>query len=101
ATQNSLNNVVAYHSSDGGATWTNPVLVATEQRHALVAGLRTRSKPSAAVDASGTVYVTWYDCRFRSGCTNNDIVYSSSSDGVTWSAVQRIPLDPRSGTVDH
>ncbi len=101
ATQNLLNTVVAFGSIDGGLSWSDPVVVATEQRHTLVAGLRTRSKPSAAVDAAGNVYVSWYDCRFRVGCTSNDIVYSTSSDGVTWGPVQRIPLDPVSSTIEH
>jgi len=31
----------------------------------------------------------------------NDIVFSSSSDGVTWSPVSRIPIDPVGSGVDH
>jgi hypothetical protein len=43
----------------------------------------------------------WEDCRFRSGCSTNDLVYSTSADGVTWSTVTRIPIDDTSSTVDH
>jgi len=53
------------------------------------------------VDGAGRVYVAWQDCRFRSGCTANDIVYSTSLDGVTWSAVTRVPIDPVTSGVDH
>ena len=60
-----------------------------------------RPLPSAAVDGAGTVWVVWEDCRFRSKCSTNDLVYSTSSDGVTWSAVTRIPIDPTTSTVDH
>src|SRR5205823_2594199 len=64
-------------------------------------GMRTSPLPSAEVDASGKVYVVWQDCRFRAGCSSNDIVISSSSDGKTWSAVSRIPIDTTTSTVDH
>jgi hypothetical protein len=53
------------------------------------------------VDGAGTVWVVWEDCRFRSNCFTNDLVYSTSSDGVNWSAVTRIPIDATSSTVDH
>jgi hypothetical protein len=60
---------------------------------------------SADVDATGRIYVTWYDCRFRhSGpdeCTQNDVVLSTSIDGRRWSPVVRIPIDKRSSSVDH
>jgi hypothetical protein len=45
--------------------------------------------------------VAWEDCRFEPKCTANDIVFSTSSDGVNWSAVQRIPIDPVASGVDH
>ena len=57
--------------------------------------------PSAGIDAAGKVYVIWWDCRFRSGCSSNDIVMSTSTDGKKWSAVSRIPIDPTKSTVDH
>ena len=39
--------------------------------------------------------------RFESGCSANDIVMSTSTDGNTWSAVQRIPIDAVGSSVDH
>ena len=63
--------------------------------------LRTSPLPSAEIDGSGKVYVVWQDCRFRSGCAENDIVMSTSTDGITWTAVVRIPIDPTTSTVDH
>jgi len=45
--------------------------------------------------------VCWADCRFRAGCTSNDLVYSTSTDGLTWSAVTRVPIDATTSTVDH
>jgi hypothetical protein len=43
----------------------------------------------------------WEDCRFRANCSTNDLVYSTSTDGVSWSAVTRIPIDATSSAVDH
>lgn len=57
--------------------------------------------PSAAVDASGKVYAAWWDCRFRKNCSSNDIVLSTSTDGVNWSPAARVPIDPVTSTVDH
>jgi len=45
--------------------------------------------------------VAWEDCRFEPSCSANDIVFSSSSDGLAWNAVKRIPIDPVGSGVDH
>jgi hypothetical protein len=93
--------MASYISSDGGATWSAPVTVATVQFHADAGGIRSGPLPSAAVDGAGTVWIVWEDCRFRAQCTTNDLVYSTSADGVSWSAVTRIPIDDVTSTVDH
>jgi hypothetical protein len=69
--------------------------------HAVDGNLRTSPLPSAEIDAGGTVYVAWEDCRFRQHCSSNDIVFSTSTNGVTWSDTARIPIDPVTSTVDH
>jgi hypothetical protein len=91
----------SFTSSDGGTTWSKPVTISNIQTHTDAGGIRSGPLPSAAVDGAGTVWVVWEDCRFRSKCSTNDLVYSTSSDGVTWSAVTRIPIDPTTSTVDH
>ena len=63
--------------------------------------MRALPLPASAMDAAGTVYVVWHDCRFRSGCGSNDIVMSTSTDGTTWTAVTRVPIDPVTSTFDH
>jgi hypothetical protein len=93
--------VVSLKSTDGGVTWTGPVVIATISDHFVAGGLRTGPLPTAAVDKGGKVYVAWQDCRFRSGCSSNDIVYSKSKDGTTWTAVKRVPIDPTTSSVDH
>lgn len=95
------NGIQAFSSTNGGTSWGNLVTVSQINDHLVAGGLRTSPLPSADVDNIGTVYVAWQDCRFRTNCSSNDIVFSSSTDGKTWSKVSRIPIDPTSSTVDH
>jgi BNR repeat-like domain len=84
--------IEAVVSTDGGATFT-PSTVAPLQSHPAV-GLRAVSLPSVAIDSNGTIYAAWHDCRFRAGCTGNDLVLSTSQDGVSWTTPTRIPVAP-------
>jgi hypothetical protein len=93
--------VIAFSSINGGKSWTKAVNVAADISHAEAGNLRSAGLISSAVDASGKVYVMWPDCRFRTNCSSNDIVYSTSTSGTTWSAVKRVPIDAVSSTVDH
>jgi len=93
--------ISAYTSTNGGASWSAPVRVSNIQAHTDEGGIRSGPLPSAAVDGAGTVYVVWEDCRFRSKCSTNDLVYSTSTDGAHWTAVTRIPIDATTSTVDH
>jgi hypothetical protein len=92
---------VSFRSTNGGDSWSSATTIAGVQEHRVAGNMRTFSLPSAEVAGDGRVYVAWQDCRFRSGCPGNDIVYSSSLDGLTWSAVTRIPIDPTSSGADH
>jgi hypothetical protein len=80
-----------------------------------------RADPSltSGVDAEGTIYVVFPGCRFRSNCTDpvavsgcrfttdnsscttNDLLLTTSKDGVIWTSPQRIPIDPVNSSVDH
>jgi hypothetical protein len=84
--------VESFVSVDGGATYTGPYPVATIASHGEAGSLRSGPLPSAEIDGAGKVYVAWQDCRFRTSCAANDIVMSSSSDGISWSPVVRIPI---------
>jgi hypothetical protein len=95
------NSISAFTSTNGGSSWTAPVTVATLDTYAEKASIRTSPLPSAEIDGSGTVYVAWQDCRFEKSCSANDIVYSTSSNGTHWSAVQLIPADPVGSGIDH
>ncbi len=91
----------AFTSTDGGASWSALVEISNIQTHTDLLGFRSGPLPSAAVDGAGNIWVVWEDCRFRASCSTNDLVYSTSADGVTWSVVTRIPIDDVSSTVDH
>jgi len=95
------NGISAFSSTNGGVSWSAPVAVANIQSHTDAGGIRSGPLPSAAVDGAGTVYVVWEDCRFRAKCSTNDLVFSTSADGIHWSAVARIPIDPVTSTIDH
>jgi len=96
-----IQNLVAFVSHDGGASWTGTAVVGTISDHFEAAGLRSSALPSAAVDAAGRVYLVWQDCRFRTGCSSNDIVMSTSLDGVSWTPVARMPIDSVTSSFDH
>jgi hypothetical protein len=93
--------VESFVSTDGGASYSGPNAISGIANHTEAGSLRSGPLPTAELDGAGKVYVAWSDCRFISGCSANDIVFSSSSDGVNWSAVARVPIDPTSSGVDH
>jgi hypothetical protein len=98
----SLNGKIeSFFSDDGGASWSRGSKVAGISFHEVAGGLRTSPLPSAEVAGDGTVYVAWEDCRFRPHCSANDIVFSKSADGVTWSDPARVPIDGVTSGVDH
>ncbi len=93
--------VIAFTSVNGGKSWTKAVNIASDTSHGEAGSLRSAGLVSSAIDAWGKVYVFWPDCRFRTNCAENDIVYSTSTSGTKWSAVQRVPIDTTTSTVDH
>jgi len=94
-------NMVAFSSSNGGKSWSSTVTIASINFHAEDGNLRSSPMPSAQIDGAGKVYVVWPDCRFRKGCSSNDMVVSNSTNGKTWTKPARIPIDPITSEVDH
>jgi len=93
--------IASFSSSDGGTSWSSPVLVANVTDHTVAGGLRTDALPTAQIDGTGNIYAIWQDCRFRTNCSSNDLVMSTTADGTTWTTPTRIPIDATSSTVDH
>ena len=88
--------IVALRSTDGGATFAR--IVVSDLQAADNGPMRAISLPSLDIDSNGTIYAVWHDCRFRASCARNDMVLSTSTDGLTWAAPTRIPLAPASST---
>jgi hypothetical protein len=81
--------------------------------------MRADASLTSGVDTAGTIYVVFPDCRFRSNCsdpvaasgcrfltdnsscTTNDLLLTTSKDGVVWTSPRRIPIDPVNSSVDH
>jgi hypothetical protein len=92
-------------STNGGVRFGQAFLITPISAAVDPGNIRSGPLPSAEISGDGRIYVVWEDCRFRAGCpaagTPNDLVYVTSTNGSTWSAVQRIPIDPVTSTVDH
>jgi hypothetical protein len=82
--------IYAVRSSDSGVTFAPPTGIApiAEASQPL---LRAPALPTAAVDASGRLFVAWADCVFRRGCDGNTVVLTTSLDGSTWTPLRRVP----------
>jgi hypothetical protein len=97
------NGIQAFSSTNGGVSWGTTTTIAPFNTFEDNSGLRSSGLPlpSTGIDNSGKLYVVWSDCSFRSGCSTNDLVMSTSTDGKKWTAPSRIPIDPLSSKVDH
>jgi hypothetical protein len=93
--------ISAFRSTNGGTSWTRAANVSAVRFHPVAGDLRTSPLPTAEIDHAGNVFVAWEDCRFRRLCSSNDIVFSRSGDGVTWTDAARVPIDAVTSTVDH
>jgi hypothetical protein len=95
------NGISTFESTNGGASWSASVQISKTFFHGVGGNLRSSPLPSAEIDGAGRVTVGWEDCRFEKGCKANDIVISQSDDGLNWSPVSRVPIDPVNSGVDH
>jgi hypothetical protein len=93
--------LVDFRSTNGGRTWSRTTRVADLFQHTFGGNLRGPFFPSVATDGTGRIYITWPDCRFRVSCSANDMVMTTSADGVHWTRVVRIPIDPVTSSADH
>jgi hypothetical protein len=96
-----FNGMIAFTSTNGGSSWSSTSLIANQNFRGEDGGLRSPGLPTAAIDGAGKIYVVWPDCSFRSGCSTDDLVLSTSTNGKTWTKIARIPIDPITSTVDH
>jgi hypothetical protein len=88
-------------STNGGVSFGQAFTITSITAKTDPGGIRSGPLPSAEVDGGGKIFVVWEDCRFRANCSTNDLVFVTSTNGTSWSAVQRIPIDPTNSVVDH
>jgi hypothetical protein len=95
--------MMAFTSTNGGASWGSSFGIAPVNTFQGNSSLRSVGLPfpSTGIDKSGKLYVEWSDCSFRSGCSTNDLVLITSTNGTKWTKPARIPIDPLTSTVDH
>lgn len=83
-------------STDGGATWTAPVLVSDSVPLGVNFNTyNSRVRPSLAEGVDGTIHIVWADDRegpaVELDARNYDVYISSSADGgATWSVDRRV-----------
>ena len=96
--------IEAVRSNDGGQTFTPraELISRTQTRDVQLtpSGLRVFPLPSATVDGGGAVYVAWPDCRFRRGCSGNDIVVAHTRANG-WTGPQRVVVPRAAARADH
>lgn len=100
--------MLSFLSHDGGKSWS---------RTALVANIHGSVLPTAQIDGLGKIYLVWVDCQFEKNCkahggagdavtardaqSGDDLVMSTTTDGIHWSPEQLIPIDPPGSGIDH
>lgn len=91
----------AQRSTDGGVHFSRPVDVAVDLASMSPDFRDGADLPNVTVDRStGRIYTVWADQRFRRD-GDNDVVLTSSSDGLHWSRVQRVTSGPTGDGMDH
>jgi len=97
-----LGTMIAFRSTNGGKSWTSSSFIANQNYRGEDGGLRDGfGMPSAQIDGKGKIYMVWPDCSFRSGCSTDDLVLTTSTNGTSWTPISRIPIDGINSTVDH
>jgi hypothetical protein len=92
-------NVAVIRSTDGGTTWSDPIIVnGIDLAEVTIAGHDVRTSDVlpefTANPVNGTLYAVWQDGRF-SPTGNSKIAFSQSTDGgLTWSPPIRIDQSP-------
>jgi hypothetical protein len=87
-------------STNGGVKFGTALSITSISAKADPGGIRSGPLPSAEI-GGGKIWVVWEDCRFEAGCSTNDLVYTTTTDGTTWTTPARIPADPVGSPVDH
>jgi BNR repeat-like domain len=90
--------IAVVRSTDGGATFSPETMVAPSLFSS--SAVRAAPFPSVEVGADGSVMMAWPDCARRPNCSGNDLLFSRSTDGLTWTPPATIPLGPGDHIID-
>ena len=96
--QSATFSVAVIRSADGGASWSQPIIVAQQNFASVsIAGHAVRSSdelPEFAAGPDGNLYAVWQDGRFSTAGTAK-VAFSMSSDGgLSWTSPIRVDQSP-------
>ena len=87
--------IAVVRSTDGGTRFSPETVVAPSLFSS--SAVRAAPFPSVEVGADGSAMMAWPECRLRTNCSGNDLLFSKSADGLAWTLPTAIPL----GVGDH
>jgi hypothetical protein len=91
--------IYVVRSSDGGVTFSPETLIAPSKFFSS-GSLRSGPFPSVEVGAGGVAFMAWPDCGLRARCNGNDLLLSTSTDGLAWKPPTKIPLSSGNHVID-
>ena len=80
----------AFVSTDGGASLGKSATVS--ELNYVISMVKQNAGLSVEVDGGGTIYAAWSSCTLRKTCDGNDLLLTTSPDGLKWSPAARIPV---------
>jgi subtilisin-like proprotein convertase family protein len=99
---NGDSDVFLVRSTDGGATWGNPLRINSDSpADGFSEGIRAQFQPQLAVDpVTGTLVATWYDARYDASNLRVANFLATSIDGGVTFGPSQVFLNPQNTAID-